>query len=106
MTGCFADDRTSDMRGVEEMFLPLDDPEVDSHFTTAQMKEMRAQEMDEAKERVYKGLKHWVDFFANSQKYSKVGYVKQDPDWLEKTPVRELCAQAAKGRKKRSKPRA
>jgi predicted heme/steroid binding protein len=29
VTGCFDTDRTPDMRGVEEMFLPLDDPEID-----------------------------------------------------------------------------
>jgi len=29
VTACFDTDRTPDMRGVEEMFLPLDDPEID-----------------------------------------------------------------------------
>jgi len=32
VTGCFDTDRTPDMRGVEEMYLPLDDPEIDGLF--------------------------------------------------------------------------
>lgn len=33
MTNCFAEDGNPDMRGVEEMFIPLDDPEVDGQFS-------------------------------------------------------------------------
>lgn len=101
VTGCFADDRTPDMRGVEEMYLPLDDPETDAHWTTAEMEALRAKELEEAKQRVYNGLKHWVDFFAKSKKYTQVGYVKREEGWLEKLEKRELCPGAQKGRKKR-----
>lgn len=102
VTGCFAEDRTADMRGVEEMFLPLDDPETDARWTTAEMEKLRAEELEAARDRVDKALAHWVNFFAKSKKYHRVGYVKRDPDWLEKLPKRELCAPAQNGRKKRT----
>ncbi|KAK2597978.1 hypothetical protein QQS21_005894 [Conoideocrella luteorostrata] len=101
VTGCFAEDRTADLRGVEEMFLPIEDPEVDKYWTTAEMEKLRAEELANAKERAHAALKHWVDFFANSKKYTKVGYMKREEGWLEKLPRRELCAQAQKGRSKR-----
>jgi hypothetical protein len=104
VTGCFDEDRTPDMRGVEEMFLPLDDSTVDKYWTAAQMEELRESELEEAQERAYLALKYWVDFFANSKRYTTVGTVKRDPKWLENTPVRELCATAQKGRKKRLRP--
>lgn len=104
VTGCFAEDRTADLRGVEEMYLPLDDPEIDAHWTTAEMEALRAQELEEAQLRVYNGLKHWVDFFGNSKKYTKVGEVKREKGWLEKLEKRELCATAQKGRRKRVVP--
>ena len=104
VTGCFADDLTPDMRGVEEMFLPVDDPETDAYFTTKQMEEMRVAEMEKAKTRAHDALKHWVDFFSNSKKYTRAGYLKRDPDWLEKMPRRALCEAASKGRTKRKIP--
>jgi predicted heme/steroid binding protein len=104
VTGCFAEDRTADMRGVEDMFLPLDDPEVDSHFTSQQLEEMKKKEWETAQRKVNEGLTHWVQFFANSPKYQKVGYLVREKDWLEKEPRKKLCASAAKGRKKRKLP--
>ncbi|KAG6013272.1 hypothetical protein E4U43_007381 [Claviceps pusilla] len=103
VTGCFAEDQTADLRGVEEMFLPLDDPEVDKAWTAAEMEQLRAEEMARAKERAYNALKHWVDFFANSKKYTMVGRVKREEGWLDKLPRRGLCAQAQQGRVKRSR---
>jgi predicted heme/steroid binding protein len=103
VTGCFGEDRTPDMRGVEEMFLPLDDPETDAHWTAEQLAELRVQELEQAKEKVHSSLKHWVDFFGNSKKYNKVGYVKREKDWLDKLPKRELCAGARKARPKKRK---
>jgi predicted heme/steroid binding protein len=105
VTGCFADDRTPDMRGVELMYLPLDDPETDSYWSHKEMAKLKERELEAAKAKVEKGLKHWVDFFAKSKKYSKVGYVKREEGWLEKQAPRELCAQAKKGRAKRKLPK-
>lgn len=103
VTGCFEEDRTADLRGVEEMYLPIDDAEVDKYFTTAEMEKMRTEELAAAKERAYDALKHWVDFFAKSQKYHKIGYVKREEGWLEKLPRRELCKEAQKRRTKRQR---
>ncbi|KAI0013249.1 hypothetical protein F4779DRAFT_564627 [Xylariaceae sp. FL0662B] len=104
VTGCFAEDRTPDMRGVEDMFLPLDDPEVDQHFTAAELAELREKELAEAQQRVHDALLHWVNFFQNSPKYPKVGYVKREKDWLDKEPRKRLCDVAAKGRRPRKIP--
>lgn len=105
VTGCFAEDRTPDMRGVELMYLPRDDPEVDAHWTAEEMAAIKAQELVEAREKVEKGLKHWVDFFAKSRKYNKVGLVKRGEGWLEKLEPRELCASVEKRRSKRKIPK-
>lgn len=105
VTGCFREDQTPDMRGVEEMYLPLEDPEVDGQYwTKSELKILREQEKRQADKKVYDGLKHWVDFFGNSKKYTFVGYVKRPADWLEKEPRKTLCEQAAKGRKPRKVP--
>ncbi|KAI1471204.1 cytochrome b5 [Daldinia caldariorum] len=104
VTGCFAEDRTPDMRGVEEMFLPLDDPVVDAHFSPEELAALKEKELEEARNKVHEGLLHWVRFFENSPKYPKVGYVKKDKDWLEREPRKELCLAAAKGRKPRKIP--
>ncbi|EGR48609.1 uncharacterized protein TRIREDRAFT_77955 [Trichoderma reesei QM6a] len=104
VTGCFAEDRTPDMRGVEDMFLPLDDPETDAQWTAAELEELKARELAVARQRVHEALKHWVNFFGNSKKYHRVGFVKRDEGWLEREPRRELCAAAQQGRTKR-KPR-
>ncbi|PTB46999.1 uncharacterized protein TrAFT101_003567 [Trichoderma asperellum] len=101
VTGCFSEDRTPDMRGVEDMFLPLDDPEVDAQWTTAEMKAMKEKEMAAALKKVDEALGNWVKFFANSKKYHKVGYVKKDENWLDKEPRKKLCEAAQQGRSKR-----
>jgi hypothetical protein len=130
VTGCFDTDRTPDMRGVEEMFLPLDDPEIDGlwdsflsplllpfigektpglrwqvrRYSSSQMKIMKEQEKRKAKVEVYKALKHWVDFFGNSKKYTRVGEVKREEGWQTKGPAPTLCARAQEGRSKRHRP--
>lgn len=101
VSGCFQDDLTPDMRGLEQMYLPIDDPEIDSKWTTAEMKEMKEKELAEAKERVESGLKNWVDFFQKSPKYSMVGYVKREEGWLEKQEPHPLCEASQKKRTKR-----
>ncbi|KAJ9165077.1 Cytochrome b5 [Coniochaeta hoffmannii] len=104
VTGCFAEDRTPDMRGAEEMYLPLDDPETDRYWTAEQLRELRKKERAEAKQKVQEALKHWVDFFAKSKKYRKVGYVKMEEGWKKNTPRRQLCDAAQQGRTKRKIP--
>ena len=104
VTGCFQEDRTADMRGVEDMFLPLDDPEVDSHWSYEELTQLKDQELQDAKKRVHDSLKHLVDFFARSKKYHKVGYVAREENWLEKEKLKPLCAPAQGGRSKRKLP--
>ncbi|PKS11776.1 hypothetical protein jhhlp_001069 [Lomentospora prolificans] len=104
VTGCFADDRTADMRGAEEMFLPIEDPEINALYTKDELREIRRQELKEARQKVQEALKHWVDFFAKSDKYHKVGTVKREKGWLKNEPRRELCEAAQQGRVKRKAP--
>ena len=56
MTGCFDTDGIPDMRGLEEMFLPIDDNEIDGLYSSGQMKILREQERRKAKVEVYKAL--------------------------------------------------
>ncbi|KAI0399220.1 putative heme binding protein [Xylaria palmicola] len=105
VTGCFAEDRTPDMRGVEDMYLPLDDPVVDAHWPPAELAALKEKERADALRRVHEGLLHWVRFFENSPKYNKVGYVKRPKNWLDNEPRRPLCKPAAKGRTKRTIPK-
>ncbi|KAL2128919.1 hypothetical protein VTI74DRAFT_8480 [Chaetomium olivicolor] len=104
VTGCFAEDRTPDMRGVEEMYLPIDDPEVDKHWTKEELEEMKKREWEEARKKVEAGLRHWVNFFGKGGKYEWVGYVKMPEGWPGTEPVRGLCEQARRGRKRRVVP--
>ncbi|KAK3386595.1 hypothetical protein B0H63DRAFT_138244 [Podospora didyma] len=104
VTGCFAEDRTPDMRGVEEMYLPLDDPTVDKHWSKAELEAMRNNEREEALKKVHEGLLHWVNFFANNKKYPFVGYVKRPEGWPGTEPVRRLCDSAAQNRMPRKIP--
>ena len=53
VTGCFKDDRTADLRGVEQMFIPLDDPAVDNKYTTAELAAIKAEERTEAERKVF-----------------------------------------------------
>lgn len=86
------------------MYLPLDDPAVDSHWSAAELAALKRQERKEAKEKAHEALLHWVRFFENSPKYPKVGYVKKEKNWLDKEPRKKLCDVAAKGRKPRKIP--
>lgn len=92
------------MRGAEEMFLPLDDPETDAHWTPEELKALKEKELEEAKAKVYDALKHWVDFFAKHKTYKFVGYVKRPKGWLEREPRKKLCDVAQQGRSKRKIP--
>jgi hypothetical protein len=103
VTNCFSEDRTPDLRGVEEMFIPLDNPEADALYTRGQLKVLKEQERRKAKEQVHASLKHWVDFFGGG-KYPEVGKVKREVGWETKGEVKELCKRAAEGRPKSRKP--
>lgn len=105
VTNCFDTDITADMRGVEAMFLPRDDPEVDALYTRGELKALREQERRVAFKEVDKALRHWTEFFERSGKYSKVGTVRREKGWETRGPVPTLCAGAEGRRKAREPPR-
>ncbi|KAG9229154.1 putative membrane steroid-binding protein 2 [Amylocarpus encephaloides] len=98
VTGCFDEDRNPDLRGVEKMYIPLDDPEVDGLYSAGDLAHLKYNERKKAKAEVYKALKHWVDFFENSPKYPKIGRVKREVGWETKGPVPTLCKKAQEQR--------
>ncbi|KAI1496408.1 putative heme binding protein [Biscogniauxia marginata] len=104
VTGCFGEDRTADLRGVEAMYLPLDDAEADARYTAAELAALRERELADARRKAHASLLHWVKFFENSPKYPRVGYVRRPAGWPDSEPLRPLCASAAKGRKPRKAP--
>ncbi|CAZ84605.1 unnamed protein product [Tuber melanosporum] len=112
VSGCFKDDLTWDMRGLEEMFITgdvreLDDKELseisrlestgENDSRVRYLKKRRDKRRKEAWEDVKKAISHWENFFKNHEKYFYVGKVVH-PD-LSGTPVRELC-EVARGSKK------
>lgn len=119
VTGCFQEDLTPDLRGVEEMYIPVDPAgsaaEVEGEDgelrraggkagpKKAELKIRRERERRQAKKQVEQTLDGWARMFSGEggKNYFKVGEVKREPGWLEKLPKRELCARAQKQRPKR-----
>jgi predicted heme/steroid binding protein len=98
VTGCFKDDLTADIRGVETMFVPVEDV-VDEALTSAQKKIRRERELRAAKAKVEATVKKWQGFFANHKKYFEVGRVVDGVADGKEWP---LCESAEKQRPKRS----
>lgn len=97
VTGCFMEDRTSDLRGAEEVYLPIDDPEEQILSTDRKLRAERERRV--AKKRVRDEVDKWVKFYTNSRKYFEVGKVVGVPKPTGPAPT--LCAAAQKGRPKR-----
>lgn len=113
-----------DLRGVEQMYLPLEpwekppaddasDDEKAKHATLEKrarekrkmmskgdLKNRSAQELRKARQSVKDGLEHWHQLFRGDKgkAYRQVGEVKREKGWLQKLPKRTLCEQAEKGR--------
>ncbi|KAI1936233.1 hypothetical protein LOZ66_004690 [Ophidiomyces ophidiicola] len=112
VTGCFEEDLTPDMSGVEEMFIPIEDDDdsvVEKALSKAAKKIRRERELREARQMVYKQVKHWVDFYGKNDKYFYVGTLVseqkgENPDI--KQEKRQLCEKAKQDRPRRSKLRA
>jgi hypothetical protein len=98
VTGCFKDDLTADIRGVEMMFVPVEDVE-DENITSAQKKIRRESELRSARRKVEATVQRWQAFFANHKKYFEVGRVVNGTVGGEEWP---LCESAEKQRPKRS----
>lgn len=103
VSGCFKEDLHGDIRGVEQMFLPLDDPQEDAQLSKKELKIRREREMREAKQQVRDAVAHWVGFFRGGRDgdYFEVGTVKREKNWPSKRPVPPLCEKSKKARKKR-----
>uniref|UniRef100_A0A093UUU1 Membrane steroid-binding protein 2 n=1 Tax=Talaromyces marneffei PM1 TaxID=1077442 RepID=A0A093UUU1_TALMA len=107
VTGCFQEDLTGDMTGVEEMYIPVEDAD-ESHrektLTAAEKKARHEREVQEAMEKVRAQVDHWVKFYSGHQKYFAVGKVVPEPgqEEEEQREERKLCEGAQKNRPKRS----
>ncbi|PGH03147.1 hypothetical protein GX51_04182 [Blastomyces parvus] len=105
VTGCFAEDRTPDLRGVELMYVPVEDDEegaAERAMSGAAKKVRREREWRAARAKVRKQVEHWRGFFANHDKYFEVGRVV-GVEGLMAGPERELCEAARKSRPLRSR---
>jgi predicted heme/steroid binding protein len=121
LTGCFQEDLTPDLRGVEEMFIPIDPPEDPTDdgdvedgkepkgkegrkgVTKTELKIRRERDYRMAKKKVQEGIEGWAKVFSGEtgRPYFWVGTIKREEGWLEKLPRRELCKPAMEGRPKR-----
>ncbi|KAL1886771.1 hypothetical protein Plec18167_000706 [Paecilomyces lecythidis] len=101
VTGCFKEDLTPDLDGVEEMYIPIDDPEEDAKLSSRERKLRREQDTRKAKAIVRAQVQHWENFFRNHKKYFEVGKVVDAPPKAPGEGKRELCEAAKQARAKR-----
>lgn len=100
VTGCFLEDRTADLRGAEEIYLPVEDLEEDQ-LSSGERKKRAEKERRDARRKVVGEVQNWENFYRNSKKYFEVGKVVGVETALGPAPT--LCDAAQKGRSKRSK---
>lgn len=105
----------ADLRGVEEMFVPVDDDEGGKEgeggeggkregLSGAEMKLRRERELRVARRKVAESVEHWEKFFGRKGgKYFELGRVRREEGWLERLPRRELCEGARKSRPRRER---
>ncbi|OKL63629.1 hypothetical protein UA08_00951 [Talaromyces atroroseus] len=107
VTGCFKEDLTNDMTGVEEMYIPIEDDN-DSHremtLTFTEKNLRRERERREAREKVDAQVKHWLRFYSGHEKYFAVGKVIPEETGAAdgEGEKRVLCEGAQKNRPLRS----
>lgn len=122
VTGCFDEDLTPDLRGVEEMYVPVDPEEslqdgpaeiekdgelrrkgVEKGVQKAELKMRREKEYRQARKRVDETIDGWASTFTGEtgKAYFWVGTIKREEGWLAKLARRELCEAAKKSRPKR-----
>ncbi|TID17962.1 cytochrome b5 [Venturia nashicola] len=102
VTGCFQEDLTPDLRGVEDMYIPIDSPS-DATLSKRDLKIRREQELRQAKKKVKEGIAHWATVFSGEtgKPYFLAGRIKREKGWLDKLPKRALCKAAQEGRPQR-----
>ena len=121
--GCFAEDRTWGLRGVEEMFLERDEDldlfeegkwvelvhrfgSGDTEGGKEELSEERKGELrggvdkrrKSAWRNVERSINHWDSFFKDHEKYKYVGEVIHRARDISGGPVRKVCANALKQR--------
>ncbi len=97
VTGCFLEDRTSDLRGAEEVYLPVEDS--NEEISSGERKKRAEREKREAKKKVVREVQHWESFYRNHKKYFEVGKLTGVDEQCGPPP--ELCEVAQKGRPQR-----
>jgi len=97
VTGCFLEDRTGDLRGAEEIYIPIDDP--DEEITSGAKKVRAEKERRDAKKRVLQEVAKWESFYRKHKKYFEVGKLIGVGEYTGAPP--KLCEVAEKGRPKR-----
>ncbi|ERF72117.1 hypothetical protein EPUS_02908 [Endocarpon pusillum Z07020] len=107
VTGCFdLQHLRGEVKGVERMYIPVEDLEEEEgegqQLTRGQKKVRREQELREARRKVRAEVERWSSFYANSEKYFKVGRVVVDTNSKAEGEVPNLCEAAEKARPKRS----
>ena len=99
VTGCFREDATPDLRGVEWAYVPRDVGRP-GEGGDREAKVYREREVRRARRRVEETLRGWQRMFEGhgGKGYVEVGSVKRGEGWLERLPRRELCEQAERAR--------
>lgn len=106
VSGCFKEDLTPDLDGVEEMFIPVDDvdgADGSEKLTSREKKLRHEREVRAAKSQVQKQVQHWHNFFRDHKKYFEVGKIIGVSPKAPDQPKRELCEAAKRSRPKRGK---
>lgn len=111
ITGCFDDDWTSDLRGVEELYMPKDldrAPKLSDEASDAEKKAARKlwklrrdRASREGKAKARMTIDAWQSRFESGMggKYFRVGTVKLPDDWKEQRGgIRDLCKNAQDSR--------
>ena len=108
VTGCFDTDLNGDLRGVEEMFMPVEE-EAGGEPPKGERRERklkREREKRVASKRVEETVRGWERLFDGGKdgKYFRVGKVDRGPDsgWEGWGDVKELCQKAREGRPRRT----
>lgn len=109
MTGCFDTDLNGDLRGVEEMFMPVEEEEGGGGVTKEggrERKLRREREKRVARRKVEETVRGWERMFDGGKdgKYFRVGKVERGAGsgWEGWGELKELCHKAREGRPRRT----
>jgi len=103
LTGCFKDDLTGDLRGVETMYMPADLDTQPQDMPRGQWKIKREQDRRSAMKQVNDGIEGWAKVLRGDtgRPYFWVGSILREKDHWEKQEMPILCDAAVEARPKR-----